>query len=84
MGVISVCVNGAAQEVAAFGKSHKLALPLEAAGSRIAAMYGVDSVPTSILMDQNGRILARWRGYRRGQLRDVLKAAGVDIRDFAE
>ena len=71
--MLAVCINGSAADVARFRKAHGLKLPLEAPGSRIAALYGVDRVPTSLIIDQRGTIVARWEGAREDLLRRVLR-----------
>ena len=78
--MLAVCVNGSAREVEAFRKSRHLAgLPMEAPGSRIAALYGVESVPTTLIIDRAGKIVARWQGAREDALRKGLAAAGMDV-----
>ena len=77
--VLAVCINGSAGQVAAFRKAHGVALPIVAPGSRIAAMYGVDRVPTSLIIDQTGRIVARWQGARDDLMRRGFKAGGLDL-----
>ena len=77
--VLAVCINGTAGQVAAFRKEHGVTLPIVASGSRVAAMYGVDRVPTSLIVDQTGRIVARWQGARDDLLRRGFKAGGMDL-----
>lgn len=77
--MLAVCINGTSSQVAEFRKAHGVTLPLEAPGSRIAALYGVDRVPTSLVVDQTGRIVARWEGAREELLRRGLKSAGIDL-----
>ena len=74
-----MCINGNADQVAAFRKQHGVTLPIVAPGSRVAAMYGVDRVPTSLIVDQTGRIVARWQGARDDLLRRGFKAGGLDL-----
>lgn len=49
---------------------------MEASGARIAALYGVDRVPTTLIIDGDRKIVARWEGVREDLMRKGIAIAG--------
>ena len=77
--VLAVCMNGSADQVLAYRRARRLSLLMEAPGSGIAALYGVDRAPTTLVIDRDGRIAARWQGASEELLRKGLAAAGAAL-----
>ncbi len=62
--VVGVSVDGAPKEVPRYVKAHGMRYRvLLDPDQRVMERYGVSSIPTSVLIDPQGRIAQRWLGF---------------------
>ena len=75
--IITVNSGDSAETIARFWQERRLSLRVAMQGTKVAATYQVQAIPTNYVIGSDGKILARFEGFDEQGIRAALAGVGV-------